>query len=174
VLTVARLLDRQKRISDLIAAIALLGGDWRLRILGSGPDEATLRAHALRLGAQACVTFLGFTLDQARVRDECRACSVFALPSAYEGLPMALLEAMSCATAVVGSDIPAIAEVITDGRDGLLAPVGDPERLAGRIQEADERRVELGAAARETIELWYSQNVMGRRLVEVMEAAVTR
>jgi glycosyltransferase involved in cell wall biosynthesis len=174
VLTVARLLDRQKRISDLIAAIALLGGDWRLRILGSGPDEATLRAHALRLGAQARVTFLGFTLDQARVRDECRACSVFALPSAYEGLPMALLEAMSCATAVVGSDIPAIAEVITDGRDGLLAPVGDPERLAGRIQEADERRVELGAAARETIELWYSQSVMGRRLVEVMEAAVTR
>jgi glycosyltransferase involved in cell wall biosynthesis len=173
VLTVARLLDVQKRVSDLIAALARLSDDWRLRIVGSGPDESALRAHAQRLGVEARVAFLGFTLDPTRVRDECRACSVFALPSAYEGLPMALLEAMSCGTAVVGSDIPAIAEVMTDGRDGLLAPVAEPERLAARIREADTRRVELGAAARETIELRYSQDAMGRRLVEVMEAAVT-
>jgi glycosyltransferase involved in cell wall biosynthesis len=172
VLTVARLLDMQKRTSDLIAAIALLPTDWRLRILGSGPDEAMLRDHARRLGVQERVTFLGFTLDKLRVRDECRSCSVFALPSAYEGLPMALLEAMSCATAVVGSDIPAIAEVVTHGRDGLLAPVGNPECLAACLEEADSRRGELGPAARETIELRYSQSAMGRRLVEVMESAV--
>jgi glycosyltransferase involved in cell wall biosynthesis len=172
VLTVARLLDMQKRICDLIAAIALLGADWRLRILGSGPDEAALRAHAARLGVQGRVDFLGFTLDKARVLDECRSCSVFALPSAYEGLPMALLEAMSCGVAVVGSDIPAIAEVVTDGHDGLLVAVGDPQQLAARIEEADARRAELGAAARETIERHYSEHAMGRRLVEVMEAAV--
>jgi glycosyltransferase involved in cell wall biosynthesis len=172
VLTVARLLDMQKRTSDLIAAIALLGGEWRLRILGGGPDEAGLRAQATRLGVEARVAFLGFTLDKERVRDECRSCSVFALPSAYEGLPMALLEAMSCGVAVVASDIPAIAEVVTDGHDGLLVPVGDPARLAERIEQADARRAELGAAARETIELRYSQGAMARRLVEVMETAV--
>jgi glycosyltransferase involved in cell wall biosynthesis len=172
VLTVARLLDMQKRISDLIAAIALLGSNWQLRILGGGPDEALLRDHARRRGVAARVTFLGFTLDKARVRDECRTCSVFALPSAYEGLPMALLEAMSCGAAVVGSDIPAIAEVVTDGHDGLLAPPRDPERLAACIREADSRRAELGAAARETVEVRYSQGAMGRRLVEVLEAAV--
>jgi glycosyltransferase involved in cell wall biosynthesis len=172
VLTVARLLDMQKRTSDLIEAIALLGGEWRLRILGGGPDEAALRAKAARLGVATRVAFLGFTLEKERVRDECRNCSVFVLPSAYEGLPMALLEAMSCGVAVVASDIPAIAEVVTDGHDGLLVPVGGPARLAERIEEAVARRAELGAAARETIELRYSQGAMARRLVEVMEAAV--
>jgi len=172
VLTVARLLEMQKRISDLITAIDLLGPDWRLRILGSGPDERALKDHAGRLGVDARVEFLGFTLDQGRVRDECRACSVFALPSAYEGLPMALLEAMSCGAAVVGSDIPAIAEVVTNGQDGLLAPVGAPERLAARIREADARQAELGAAARATVERRYSEAAMARRLIELMEAVV--
>jgi glycosyltransferase involved in cell wall biosynthesis len=171
VLTVGRLLDMQKRTSDLIQAIHLLGPNWQLRILGSGPDEQALRDHARRLGVAHRVAFLGFTLDQERVRTECRSCSVFALPSAYEGLPMALLEAMSCGAAVVGSDIPAIAEVVTDGRDGLLAPVASPERLAARIREADSRRAELGAAARTTIQATYSQPVLGRRLAELLHTA---
>jgi glycosyltransferase involved in cell wall biosynthesis len=173
VLTVARLLDMQKRTSDLIAAMALLDDDWRLRILGSGPDEAALRDHAARLGVTDRVAFLGFTLDKSRVRDECRTCSVFALPSAYEGLPMALLEAMSCGAAVVGSHIPAIAEVVTDGHDGLLVPVRDPSRLATGIREAHERRAQLGRAARATIESRYSQGALGKRLVEVLEAAAS-
>jgi glycosyltransferase involved in cell wall biosynthesis len=173
VLTVGRLLEMQKRTSDLIRAIHRLGPGWRLRILGSGPDEQTLRDHARRLGVEDRVAFLGFTLDQERVRTECRSCSVFALPSAYEGLPMALLEAMSCGAAVVGSDIPAIEEVVTDGRDGLLAPVASPERLADRIREADARRAELGAAARATVEAAYSQPAMGRRLVELLEVAAS-
>jgi glycosyltransferase involved in cell wall biosynthesis len=172
VLIVARLLDVQKRISDLISAIGLLGGDWRLRILGNGPDEPLLREQADRLGVADQVAFLGFTLDKARIRDECRKCSVFALPSAYEGLPMALLEAMSCGAAVVGSTIPAIAEVVSDGHDGLLAPPRDPETLAARIREADARRDDLGRAARATIERGYSQRAMGERLIEVMQAAV--
>jgi glycosyltransferase involved in cell wall biosynthesis len=173
VLTVGRLLEIQKRTSDLIRATHLLGPDWRLRILGSGPDEEALKDHARRLGVTDRVAFLGFTLDQDRVRAECRTCSVFALPSAYEGLPMALLEAMSCGAAVVGSDIPAIAEVVTDGRDGLLAQMGSPEQLADRIREADTRRAELGAAARATIVAGYSQPALGRRLVELLETAAT-
>jgi glycosyltransferase involved in cell wall biosynthesis len=164
ILTVARLLEIQKRTSDLLGALALLGQDWRLRVLGSGPDEQLLKTRARRLGVADRVSFLGFTLDQDRVRDECRSCSVFALPSAYEGLPMALLEAMSCGAAVVGSDIPAIAEVVTDGRDGLLVPVAAPDRLAARIREAEGRRAELGLAARATVEAQYSKDAMGRHL----------
>jgi glycosyltransferase involved in cell wall biosynthesis len=174
VLTVARLLDMQKRISDLIAAVAALGENWQLRVVGSGPDEAALRAFAARSGAEHRVTFLGFTTDKTVVRDECRRCSVFALPSAYEGLPMALLEAMSCGAAVVGSDIPAIAEVISDDRDGLLFPVRDSARLASRLREAEDRRPELGNAARTTTEQRYSQRAMGTRLAEVVAEAAAR
>jgi glycosyltransferase involved in cell wall biosynthesis len=86
---------------------------------------------------------------------------------------MALLEAMSCGAAVVGSDIPAIAEVVTDGHDGLLVPARDPSRLAMGLKEADERRAQLGRAARATIEARYSQGALGKRLVEVLEAAAS-
>lgn len=86
---------------------------------------------------------------------------------------MALLEAMSCGAAVVGSHIPAIAEVVTDGHDGLLVPARDPSRLATGIREAHERRAQLGRAARATIESRYSQGALGKRLVEVLEAAAS-
>ena len=164
VLIVARLLDVQKRISDLIRALTLLEPTWRLRVLGGGPDEAQLRELARREGVLDRCSFEGFVMDRDVVRDALRTCGVFALPSAYEGLPMALLEAMSCGAAVVGSDIPAIAEVVSDGCDGLLSPVASPDRLASAIAEAYAQRARLGAAARATIEAGYSQPAIAERL----------
>jgi glycosyltransferase involved in cell wall biosynthesis len=171
ILTVARLLDMQKRTSDIVRALARLDSPWRLRILGDGPDDGALRELARREGVAARCDFGGFVMDREVVRDALRTCGVFALPSAYEGLPMALLEAMSCGAPVVGSDIKAIAEVVSDGRDGLLVPVGAPERLAERIREAYARRADLGAAARATIERTYSQEVIAARLAAIVEAA---
>jgi glycosyltransferase involved in cell wall biosynthesis len=166
VLVVARLLDVQKRISDLIRALALLDDPWRLRILGDGPDAPMLRELARDEGVLDRCTFEGFVIDRGAIRAAMQRCGVFALPSAYEGLPMALLEAMSCGAAVVGSNIAAIAEVMTDGEDGLLVPVGDPTSLAEGIAAAYGRRAELGAAARRTIERTYAQTVVARQLVE--------
>jgi glycosyltransferase involved in cell wall biosynthesis len=170
IVTVARLLDVQKRLSDTIRALALLAPNWRLRILGDGPDEGALRELARREGVADRCEFAGFVIDRDAVRDALRTCGVFVLPSAYEGLPMALLEAMSCGAPVVGSDIPAIAEVVGDGHDGLLVPVGDPERLARRIEEAYERRAQLGPAARATVEAAYSQSAIAARLAEIVTA----
>jgi glycosyltransferase involved in cell wall biosynthesis len=170
ILIAARLVDAQKRLSDLVEALALLPADWRLHIAGEGPDEAELRALVVRRGLQDRVLFHGF-LDRTALRDRYRTCGVFALPSAYEGLPMALLEAMACAAPTVGSAIPAIAEVLTDGRDGRLVPVGSPTALAGAIQDAHTRRAELGPAARHTVEKTYSQEVFGRRIAGVVRAA---
>jgi glycosyltransferase involved in cell wall biosynthesis len=168
VLHVARLLDMQKRTSDVIRATARLGPQWRLTILGDGPDEGALRDLARREGVAERCAFAGFVMDRDVVRDAMRTCGVFVLPSVYEGLPMALLEAMSCGAAVVGSDIPAIAEVVSNGRDGLLVPVGAPDRLAERIDEAYARRVELGAAARVTIEERYSRTAVAARLATLV------
>lgn len=172
VLAVARLHDEQKRLSDLIGALALLPDEWRLEIVGSGPDREALERRARMEQVADRVTFSGFVFDRSELRERYRSCTVFAMPSAYEGLPVALLEAMSCGAAVVGSEIPAIAEVVEHERSGLLVPVGDREALAGAILHAAGRRQELGAAARSVVESSYSQAILGRRLRGVVEASL--
>jgi len=86
-------------------------------------------------------------------------------------MPMALLEAMSCGVAVVGTNIPPIAEVVEDGVSGLLVPVGDFERIAKRIEEAYDRRHQLGERGRHAIELGHSEEAVGARLAGIIRAA---
>jgi glycosyltransferase involved in cell wall biosynthesis len=171
VLCVGRLHDAQKRLSDVIRALALLPAQWRLEIAGTGPDRPALERLAGELGVSSHVNYLGFVSDSTQLRDLYRRASVLALPSAYEGLPMVLLEAMSCGTPVVGSDIAAIAEVVEPERTGMLTPVGAPDRLAEALREAVARRKELGQAARAAILTTYDQAVVGPRLAELLRMA---
>jgi glycosyltransferase involved in cell wall biosynthesis len=171
ILCVGRLHDAQKRFSDVIRALALLPGTWRVQIAGNGPDRPMFERLSDELGVRDRVEYLGFVSDSTELRDLYRSASVVALPSAYEGLPMVLLEAMSCGTPVVGSDIPAIAEVIERGRTGTLVPVGDPRRLAEALSESVARRDELGSAARASILANYDQAVVGPRLAQMLRLA---
>lgn len=174
VLCVGRIHDAQKRLSDVIGALALLEPGWRLEIAGTGPDRPMLEALAVRLGVAARVRYLGFVGDSTELRELYRRASVLALPSAYEGLPMVLLEAMSCGLPVVGSDIPAIAEVVRAGRSGLLVPPGDVHRIAAGLREAVARGTELGRAARQSILATYDQRVVAPRLAATLRRAHAR
>lgn len=171
ILCVGRIHDAQKRLSDVITALARLPVTWRLEIAGSGPDRPALETLAGRLGVSERVSYLGFISGASPLQELYRRATVLALPSAYEGLPMVLLEAMSCGTPVVGSDIPAIAEVIDDGYSGILVPVGDSERLAEALLEVAERRSELGEAARALIKEGYDQAVVGPQLAALLQRA---
>lgn len=171
ILCVGRLHDEQKRFSDVIRALATLPEQWRLQVAGNGPDRARLERLSDELGVRDRVQYLGFVSDDTTLRDLYRQVGVVALPSSYEGLPMVLLEAMSCGTPVVGTDIPAIAEVIENGRTGLLVPVGNPVRLAKALTEAVALRAKLGSAARDAILANYDQAVVGPRLAEMLRAA---
>lgn len=171
-LCVAQLNDTHKRISDLIGAARELPPAWHVELLGSGRDERALRALASELGVADRVTFRGFERDRGRVRERLRRCGVFVLPSAREGLPMALLEAMSCGCAVVGTRIPAIAEVVDDGEDGLLVAVGDAPGLARAILAAHTDRERLGARARATVEDRFSEAEVGGRLAASINLAL--
>jgi glycosyltransferase involved in cell wall biosynthesis len=170
ILCVGRLHEGQKRISDVIRALARLPEPWRVRIAGNGPDRAALERLGRELGVSDRVEYLGFVSDSATLRDLYRDAGVVALPSAYEGLPMVLLEAMSCATPVVGTNIPAIREVVDHGHTGLLVSVGDPDGLANAVRDAVARREELGWAARKAILTDYDQAVVGPRLAEMLRA----
>ena len=170
ILTVARLTDTQKRTSDLIRALALLPFQYRLVIAGIGPDENLLRTLATDLHVQDRITFLGFVNDKTELRSLYLRCGVFALPSAHEGLPLVMLEAMACGCAVVVSDIRAFVGLVFNDVNGVVLPVGDVPQLASGIERAFEKRNAYAIAAREVVEQSYSKKLMISRLSEVLAA----
>jgi glycosyltransferase involved in cell wall biosynthesis len=174
IVCVGRLHDAQKRLSDVVRALPRLPANWRLEIAGTGPDRPMLEVLAQELGVADQIRYLGFVSDPHELCRLYRRATVFALPSAWEGLPMVLLEAMSCGTPVVGSDIAAIAEVIEPAHTGLLVATGDHEELARALLQAREERETLGRAARERILATYDQAVVGPRLTELLASAARR
>lgn len=154
VLTVGRLVE-DKAQDVLLEAFACAGDEfkeWRLAVVGEGLLGNRLRAQAEALGIAGRVDWHGFVRDPYRFY---RAAHVFALPSRAEGMPNALLEAMSCGLAVVVSDgSPGPLELVEDGVTGLVVPVNDPTKLAAALRRLGNDgvlRQRLGAAARERV-----------------------
>jgi len=128
----------------------------QLLLLGEGGAyrnvEPALRALVTELGLGASVHLLGHV---ANAKDYVIAADLFVLPSRTEGMSNALVEALSCGTAIVATDIPANAEICTHGEDALLVPVGDGRELAAAICElfsSASLATRLGTAARRKAE----------------------
>ena len=122
---------------------------WRLAIAGGrgGDQRETLEAFAREHGFQDRVHLLSQRED---IPNLLAAADVFAMPSLWEGLPLALLEAMLAGKAIVASRISGIPEAVTDGVEGLLSTAGDVASLSqalGRLLSDSELRTRLGAAA---------------------------
>ena len=106
----------------------------RLMILGVGPDGGKLMALARELGIHDDVDFRGFQSNPIAYMARAR---LFVLSSIYEGLPVALIEAMACGTPVVSTDCPSgPREILEGGRWGRLAPVGNWRMLARAIGDS--------------------------------------
>jgi len=169
VFTVARLNNDQKRLSDLICGLEHLPPPWRLTIAGSGPAEAALKALVRDKDLGSRVEFLGFVVDKAKIIDFYRRCGVFAMASAYEGIPMAVLEAMACGAPVVVSDIRAFQDVVEHAVSGYRVPVGDAKAIAKAVTLAFQRRAELSVAARGVVVQRYSRSLLVSKLVGLFE-----
>jgi glycosyltransferase involved in cell wall biosynthesis len=116
----------------------------RLFVAGrQGNQTVQLRALADRLGVEDAVRFLGVRTD---VHDLLCAADVFVLPSRWEGLPGAVLEAMALRAPIVASDLPPVREAVTDGRSARLVVPDRPRALARAIVETLADRA--GAAGR--------------------------
>lgn len=128
VLTVANY-RRQKGWPDLLAAARLVadrGLPVRFLGVGQGPLEAEVREHHRRLGLEGRMTLLGRRDDVPRLM---AAADVFALASAYEGYPVAVMEALGAGLPVVATAVGGIVEAVGDGA-GVLVPPGRPDLLA--------------------------------------------
>jgi glycosyltransferase involved in cell wall biosynthesis len=144
----------------------------RLAILGAGPEEARLRELARARGVAPSVDFVGGLPD---VAPHLRAADVAVLPSRTEGMPVALLEAMSCGLPVVATRVGGSAEVIEDEIAGRLVAPEDPAALAAGLAEAlldAGAAARRGAAARALVLARYGMDLVVDRMLELYRSVV--
>ncbi len=152
---VGRLVN-QKGVNELIEAAALLrrdGLDVLVDVAGAGPDEAEMRRRCELVGMSAAVRWHGYLEDEAKL-DLLARSDVFVLASSWlEGLPNALLEAMTMGLPVIVSDVGAMAEVVEDGVNGFVVPAGDPRALAAKMSYLVENPQQARAMGRRNRDL---------------------
>jgi glycosyltransferase involved in cell wall biosynthesis len=162
VLLVSRLVP-EKRHLDLIAGFLAAGLDgWKLVLVGASDHPDEYKRQLLDVaGRTPNVVTTGFQTGLA-LRELYAHAGLFVLPSCHEGLPIAMLEALSFGLPVVASDIPANLEV------GLPAtnyfPLGDVEQLAQRLREFATRPID--PAAREQTRRWVVGKFDWRQIAE--------
>lgn len=149
----------QRQIIGVARDLARRAPDVGFLLVGSGRDEAALRAEAAGLGN------LHFAGEVREVGDYLAACDVFFYPSRHEGLGSVLLDAMAFGLPVVATRAGGIPEIVPDGLAGFLCEVGDVAAMAAAILalRADRGlRERIGAANRERAAL-YSPQAMTER-----------
>ena len=125
---------QQKDYPNLLAAARILDDralPVRFVVVGQGPLETEMRVLRDKLGLTERVIFTGFRSDATRVM---AAVDVFTLASKWEGLPVALMEALALGLPVVATDVGGVGEAMHDGIDALLVPPSDATVLADALQ----------------------------------------
>ena len=165
-----------KGLGLLIEALRELPEHCRLRLLGAGPDEDTLRQLAIEQGVASRVTFAP-PVPASKVAAELRQMDVLALPSLTrpnwaEQFGRVLIEAMACAVPVVGSSSGEIPNVIGDA--GLVVPEGDVEALRAalaRLAADPALREHYARAGRQRVLDHFTQEHAARRIAGVYQQA---
>ncbi|MFM8237068.1 MAG: glycosyltransferase, partial [Actinomycetota bacterium] len=123
------------------------GIPFRAEFLSDGPLRESLEERTRTAGLSEHVVFRGHVED---VAVEMRRAAIIVRPSFCEGLPLSLMEAMATRLAVVATDVDGNRDLISDGRNGLLVPPGDPASLADaleRVLASEALREKLATAA---------------------------
>jgi glycosyltransferase involved in cell wall biosynthesis len=164
-------LAEQKRVDDLLKALDLLQhvqSNVGTVIAGDGPLRGRLEATAHAYHLDERVRFLGHREDIPRLL---AAADILVLPSAYEGLPNVVLEAMRFRKPVVATAAPGTTEVVDD-ETGVLVPIGDVILLTRAIRDLvrdPDRARRLGEAGRARAETQFAADAMVARFAELYE-----
>lgn len=139
-----------KRLADTVEILARVRQKIpaKLLLVGEGPDRQPSHELAMKLGMHDHVVYLG---TQDAIERLLGCADLFLLPSSEESFGLAALEAMSCGTPVISTRIGGLPEVIEDGREGYLFPVGDVESMAAAaidLLQDKEKMAKMRAATR--------------------------
>jgi glycosyltransferase involved in cell wall biosynthesis len=148
--SIGRLVEQKDYSTELRAfAVAVRHAPrLKLAIAGDGPLRAQLEQLARVLGVESRVRFLGHRHD---VPELLRSVDVFALASTFEPFGVVLLEALAAGRPIVATAVNDVAEIVRDGRSGVLVPASDASTMAAvfvKLAHDHECRARLGAQAR--------------------------
>jgi len=161
-----------KRILDVVEVFARVAAALpaRLMMIGDGPDRSAAEHLAVRLGVAGRVHFLG---KQDNVNELLPLADLMLMPSEMESFGLAALEAMACGVPSIATRVGGVPELIEDGVNGLLFPVGDTEAMAAAAIAllGDEARLAaISAAARKNA----SDRFCSTRIIPLYEAYYER
>ncbi len=145
----------QKRLTDWLevaARVVACRSDVTFLLVGGGPLECEIRERVAALGLSHCVRMPGFRPDGRRLM---AAMDVFLMTSEFEGLPIALLEAMALGKPIVSTRVGGIPDVVAAGEAGLLASVGAIDELSHCVLQLlndAKRRALMGTAGAAQVE----------------------
>jgi L-malate glycosyltransferase len=170
----------QKALPDwlqMAAAVHKAHPRARFVLVGDGPERERVVELATRLRLMEVLRLPGLRTD---VADVLAALDIFCLSSVFEGLPLALLEAMAASLPVVATRVGGVPEATGadaqgDSEAALLVPAKSPEALAnavGALLNDPARRVALGAAGRRRCASHHSMTRMQERLVAVYQSVL--
>lgn len=164
------MLIKRKGVHDLIEALSKLDNDnYNIIIAGSGEEQKKLENLAQKYKIKN-IEFLGWVSPEKRT-ELLLSSQYMILPSYNEGLPMSILEAMSCGVPVISTYVGDIPSVIKDGSNGFLYKAGDIKGLTGCLKKAlgmnNKDWNALSKKVRATIKKTYSEETYFDEIVKI-------
>lgn len=145
-----------------------------LQIIGNGPLDNELKAHAQRLNLADCVEFLG-PQSQDLVRQYLNEADLLIMPSRSESFGVAVIEAMAMELPVIASNAEALPEVVVNHKTGLLFQTENPDSLAEAIIwmiQHPEQRLAMGKQGRETVLNKFTREKVTAGLIDYWQRSI--
>lgn len=165
-------IKNHKLMIDALNLCVLQNRNIYLTIVGDGPEREYLEHYVRDLELTDHIEFLGFRND---IKELITAHDVFVLSSDYEGISIALLEAMSLSRPTIATNVGGIPETIQHQKSGLIVPKGDVERFSEAILKLGKSREwqkEMGSNAREYFQNNFHEDIMLDKYVNLYRSCV--
>jgi len=164
-----------KRVDDLVYCMCIItkkDPNAQLILVGDGPERHRIERLIDKLDLRKNIMVTGYRSDVAEVMN---CADALVLSSESENAPLTILEAMSCGLPVIASNVGGIPEQITDGENGFLIPLKNPEKIAEAALKlgADEKLLaEMGAKARATVLQHFTKDKVLDQYLAVYESVL--
>ena len=167
----------QRLLVEAAATLAKEGVDFRLMLIGDGPERAAIESIVRRENLSGIVELAGWQSSD-QIKQVLQQATALALPSFAEGLPIVIMEALALQCPVISTNIAAISEVVEPGKSGWLLPPGDVSALAETLRKAiscsGDQLGAMGAHGRQSVLERHHPEAQAELLLQLFTASINR